>query len=166
MQFWLRSPAYGTVQKSRPPPLHRRSERSRRPRNPQTNIWKACWGQPLTSSNLVSSASASPGTMSKGSAVRSGALRRLSALVRKGLDPPADSNSITNKTPLTASALRSIAAAMASRFWTTTRTPRIRESISTRRTTPTICDQRSPRVHRVRLTDSTDSTDSNVMIQA
>ena len=28
--------------------------------------WKACWGQPLTSSNLVSSASASPGTTSKG----------------------------------------------------------------------------------------------------
>lgn len=26
--------------------------------NPQTNIWKACWGPPLTSSNLVWSASA------------------------------------------------------------------------------------------------------------
>jgi hypothetical protein len=34
--------------------------------NDQADSWKACWGQPLTSSNLVSSASASPGTMSKG----------------------------------------------------------------------------------------------------
>ncbi len=29
---------------------------------PDQQTWKACWGQPLTSSNLVSSASASPGT--------------------------------------------------------------------------------------------------------
>ena len=55
---------------------HSGSERVRTARNGNQQSWKACWGQPLTSSNLVSSASASPGTMSKGPAACSGALRR------------------------------------------------------------------------------------------
>jgi hypothetical protein len=39
-------------------PSYPRSERPRTSPNPKTNSWKACWGQPLTSSNLVSSATA------------------------------------------------------------------------------------------------------------
>ncbi|MDO0934419.1 hypothetical protein QQY66_23080 [Streptomyces sp. DG2A-72] len=57
-QFWSHSPPSGTVQERRHHPFHPRSERPRPPPNPRTNIWKACWGQPLTSSNLVSSAAA------------------------------------------------------------------------------------------------------------
>ncbi|CAM5516823.1 hypothetical protein STENM36S_04346 [Streptomyces tendae] len=54
----------------------------------QADSWKACWGQPLTSSNLVSSASASPGTKSKGPAACSGALRRCPYRARIRAAPP------------------------------------------------------------------------------
>jgi len=39
-------------------PSRRRSERQSPPPDTRTDIWTACWGQPLTSSNRVSSAPA------------------------------------------------------------------------------------------------------------
>ncbi len=56
LQRWLHSPPYKSVHAPRTPPAESRSERPRSHPDPRTNIWKACWGQPLTSSNLVSSA--------------------------------------------------------------------------------------------------------------
>jgi len=91
LQFWLHSPAYSSVQEPHPPQPHRRSERSRTPLYPQTNIWKACWGQPLTSSNLVSSAIALTGQYDEGpDRPRSGSSSRCVSVSVSGR-PSADS---------------------------------------------------------------------------
>jgi hypothetical protein len=54
-QFWSHSPPSSTVHQALAALLRPRSGRPRPTPTPRTNIWKACWGQPLTSSNLVSS---------------------------------------------------------------------------------------------------------------
>ena len=56
LQFGLHSPLSMRVRQGRDQVLQRRWERRRTKPHPRTNSWKACWGQPLTSSNLVSSA--------------------------------------------------------------------------------------------------------------
>jgi hypothetical protein len=77
LQFQLRSPPFATVRPAAVRPFPRRSESLRTGLNPRTSSWKACWGQPLTSSNLVSSASASPGTTSMAPAACSGGQQRV-----------------------------------------------------------------------------------------
>jgi hypothetical protein len=58
LQFQLRSPPFATVRPAAVLPFPRRSESLRTGLNPRTSSWKACWGQPLTSSNLLSAATA------------------------------------------------------------------------------------------------------------
>ncbi len=65
-QSWSHSPPSGPVRVQPPRTLRRRSGHLRPSPNPHTNIWKACWGQPLTSSNLVSSAIALTGQYVEG----------------------------------------------------------------------------------------------------
>jgi hypothetical protein len=55
-QFWSHSPASMGVQALTPQLLCHRSEHTRPNPEAIANSWKACWGQALTSSNLVSSA--------------------------------------------------------------------------------------------------------------
>jgi hypothetical protein len=76
-QFWSHSAVFGAVQGH---PAYRFRPWSVRicfPTYGLVNSWKACWGQPLTSSNLVSSASASPGTTLMAAAARSGGHQRM-----------------------------------------------------------------------------------------
>ena len=61
LQFGLRSAPFMCVQELLDQSRCRSSGYPRTPLNPRTNRWKACWGQPLTSSNLVSSAPARQG---------------------------------------------------------------------------------------------------------
>ena len=65
-QFWSHSALSGPVRTGPPRKLRRRSGQTRPSPDPGTNIWKACWGQPLTSSNLVSSAIALTGQYVEG----------------------------------------------------------------------------------------------------
>ncbi len=65
-QFWSHSSLSGPVRTGPPRTFRRRSGRPRPPPDPHTNRWKACWGQPLTSSNLVSSAIALTGQYVEG----------------------------------------------------------------------------------------------------
>jgi hypothetical protein len=55
-QFQLHSPPFSGVQGAAHERLRRRSEPRRTRPDRCMNSWKACWGQPLTSSHLVSSA--------------------------------------------------------------------------------------------------------------
>ncbi len=66
LQFGLLSWAFRWVRPSDAIPLAPRSGRLRTRPDPRTNGWKACWGQPLTSSNLVSSAIALTGQYVEG----------------------------------------------------------------------------------------------------
>lgn len=61
MRFWLHSPPSGAVRTELIRTLRHRSGCLRPPPDGRTNIWKACWGHPLTSSSLVSSAGRRPG---------------------------------------------------------------------------------------------------------
>ena len=64
LQFWLHSPPSGGVQRPPGESFNRRPGHLRPSLNVRTDSWKACWGQPLTSSNLVSSAGRWPGPLS------------------------------------------------------------------------------------------------------
>ncbi|SNB88661.1 hypothetical protein SAMN02745831_04942, partial [Streptomyces sp. PgraA7] len=66
LQFGLLSWAFRWVRPSDAIPLAPRAGRLRTRPDPRTNGWKACWGQPLTSSNLVSSAIALTGQYVEG----------------------------------------------------------------------------------------------------